>query len=379
MRIAVVHSFYRDAQPSGENRVVEDQVQVLREAGHDVQLVSVSTDELHSRLYPLITAIHLATGTGLEPLSDLHAFEPDVVHVHNLFPNFATNWTQRWDGPLVVSLHNYRTFCSNGMFFRNGEVCMKCAGSGALHSVVFGCYHDSRLATVPVALSRSRDRRNLLKRADAVVTTSAFSNEVMRGLLDPTIKTTVIPNFGSHVVEERDPRPLSDRWLALGRFTPEKGFVELVKEWPADESLLVIGDGLLGSVIEQQATGKNVVIKEPVAREEMRNLLQESLGLIFPSRWLEVDPQVVVEAMALGVPVVARQGNATASIVSDSGAGAVYGDGVSLAAALNQVRIDRAAKSRAALLLYSQKWTRSVWLESMTSLYKEVIAGRGAT
>lgn len=379
MRIAVVHSFYRDAQPSGENRVVEDQVQVLREAGHDVQLVSAKTDELHSRLYPLLTAVHLATGTGLEPLSDLHAFQPDVVHVHNLFPNFATNWTQRWDGPLVVSLHNYRTFCSNGMFFRSGEICTKCAASSVVNSVAFGCYRDSRLATFPVALSRSRDRRNLLRRADAVVTTSAFSNEVMRRFLDPSIKTTVIPNFGSHVEEKRDPRPLSDRWLALGRFTPEKGFVELVKEWPADESLLVIGDGPLRSEIEQQAIGKSVVIKEPVAREEMRNLLQESLGLIFPSRWFEVDPQVVVEAMGLGVPVVARKGNATASIVTDSGAGAVYCEGGSLAAALNQVRIDRAVKSRAASLVYAQKWTRSVWLESMTSLYEDVIAGRGTT
>lgn len=379
MRIAVVHSFYRDAQPSGENRVVEDQVQVLGEAGLDVQLVSVSTDELNSRMYPLSTAVHLAMGTGFDPSDDLHAFKPDVVHVHNLFPNFATNWTQRWDGPMVVSLHNYRTFCSNGMFFRSGKICTKCAGSSVVNSVAFGCYRDSRLATVPVALSRSRDRRNLLRRADAVVTTSGFSNEVMRRFLDPSIKTTVIPNFGSHVEGKRDSRPLSDRWLALGRFTPEKGFVELVDEWPANESLLLIGDGPLRSEIERQATGKNVMIKAPVAREEMRNLLQESRGLIFPSRWFEVDPQVVVEAMGLGVPVVARQGNATASIVSDSGAGAVYGDGDSLAAALNQVRIDRAVKSRAASLVYSQKWTRSVWLESMTRLYKQVIAGRGTT
>lgn len=379
MRIAVVHSFYRDAQPSGENRVVQDQVQVLREAGHHVQLVSVSTDERNNWMYPLLTAVHLATGTGREPLSDLHAFEPDVVHIHNLFPNFSTNWTQRWDGPLVLSLHNYRSFCSNGMFFRNGEICTKCAGSSAVNSVAFGCYRDSRLATVPVALSRSRDRRNLLMRADAVVTTSDFSNEVMRCFLDPSIKTIVIPNFGSHVIEERDPRPLSDRWLALGRFTPEKGFVELVDEWPANESLLLIGGGPLRSEIERQAMGQNVVIKEPVAREEMRNLLQESNGLVFPSRWFEVDPQVVVEAMGLGVPVVARQGNATASLVTDSGAGAVYGEGDSLAAALSQVRLDQAVKSRAASLVYSQKWTRTVWLEHMTSLYREVIAGRRIT
>ena len=50
MRIAVVHSFYRSDSPSGENQVVAQQVELLREAGHDVLLVARSSDELGTGL-----------------------------------------------------------------------------------------------------------------------------------------------------------------------------------------------------------------------------------------------------------------------------------------------------------------------------------------
>lgn len=377
MRIAVVHSFYRGSHPSGENRVVEDQVRLLRNAGHEVLLVGRKTDELKSLLYPFETAFHLSRGTGFEPMADFETFKPDIVHIHNLFPNFATNWTQSWEGPIVVSLHNYRSICANGLFFRNGRICTKCADTSAINSVVFGCYRDSRWATAPVALSRARDRRNLLWRADAVVTTSPFADNVMKRFIGPSFKTRLIPNFGNYNSEDLEPQEPNDRWMALGRFSPEKGFVELVEQWPENEQLFLFGEGTQRSELEQKAKNKNIVISKPIARKDMRNLLKGSLGLVFPSRWFEVDPQVVVEAMALGVPVVALHGNATADIVTDSGAGAVYGAGQSLEAALNRVRLDREMMSGAAILEYSRRWTPSVWLASMTALYEEVRAGIG--
>lgn len=38
MRILIVHSQYRSGPVSGENRVVEDETRLLREAGHEVVL-----------------------------------------------------------------------------------------------------------------------------------------------------------------------------------------------------------------------------------------------------------------------------------------------------------------------------------------------------
>ena len=102
MRIAVVHSFYSSSQPSGENRVVEDQVALLRDAGHEVLLVARHTDEESERsLYAVRAAGWVATGRGGDPTAQLRAFAPDIVHVHNLFPNIGTRWMKFWEGPVL--------------------------------------------------------------------------------------------------------------------------------------------------------------------------------------------------------------------------------------------------------------------------------------
>lgn len=378
MKIAMVNSFYRASQPSGENRIVQDQVQALREDGHEVLLVRRDTDELASPLYGMTTALHVAVGSGFDPTESLRAFQPDIVHVQNLFPNIGSNWTTQWPGPLVMSLHNYRLWCSNGFFFREGNVCLECPKFGSARAVVHGCYRNSRIASIPVAVSRSRERRQLLYRADAIVTTSEFSDELVRSLLHETIHTEVIPNFGPDSVSSIPKTRLGSSWIALGRFTPEKGFVELVRDWPHDERLVIIGGGPQEPEIVAEASGKAIEVVASLSIEAMRDRLSQSIGLVVPSRWFEVDPQVVVEAMRLGIPVVALAGSSVAQIVSESRAGAVYGNGLSLLAALQLTKEFRDTKSRAALAEYSRRWTKKAWLRKINNLYSDLLSSAGS-
>jgi hypothetical protein len=46
MRILILHSRYLSGSTSGENRVVEDEARLLREAGHDVLVWAPSPSEL---------------------------------------------------------------------------------------------------------------------------------------------------------------------------------------------------------------------------------------------------------------------------------------------------------------------------------------------
>ena len=86
IRIAMVHSFYSSAQPSGENTVVLNEVDALRRAGHEVALFAAHTDELEGEVfYKLRAGLRVATGYGRNPLKAIRDFSPDVVHVHNLF------------------------------------------------------------------------------------------------------------------------------------------------------------------------------------------------------------------------------------------------------------------------------------------------------
>lgn len=370
----MVHSFYSSAQPSGENRVVEDQAAALRGAGHDVLLVRQDTDALQGRLYGPRTALNVAIGGGFDPTAVLSAFAPDVVHVQNLFPNISSRWVPRWSVPVVVSVHNYRATCSNGLFYRDGAICTECAARGPSRAVVHACYRGSRVATAPVAISRHRTRRELLGGAAAVVTTSELSDEVIRRYVDASLPTVVIPNFGpdesSAVGTPAEPRT----WIAMGRFSPEKGFVELMDDWPAGERLVVVGDGLERQAIVAAARGKAVEFRATMPRDELRALIATSFGLVFPSRWFESDPQVVVEAMRMGLPVVAFHANAVARIVEQSGAGAVYRSSDSLVSALAEVALRRPEMSAAATAEFEQRWTRTTWLRSIETLYQRLLS-----
>ena len=111
MRIALVHSFYSSQRPSGENQVVVQQAELLQAAGHEVCVIGRSTDEERTKpLFTLRTAVRLVTGVDKAITREIESFDPDVVHIHNLFPNIGFRWISELSPPKVISLHNFRAF-----------------------------------------------------------------------------------------------------------------------------------------------------------------------------------------------------------------------------------------------------------------------------
>src|SRR5437762_2681344 len=131
MRVLVLHSRYRSGDLSGENRTVDDEVRLLREAGHEVHLWSPSPEGLKG-------AELMRTGLGAvwSRRSASHVAElirrhrPDVVHCHNLFPVLSPTVLRaaRKAPALVATLQNYRLLCLPAIFIRNGETCEACLG-----------------------------------------------------------------------------------------------------------------------------------------------------------------------------------------------------------------------------------------------------------
>jgi glycosyltransferase involved in cell wall biosynthesis len=374
MRIALVHSFYSSDQPSGENNLVRDQAEVLAEAGHAVFLLSRHTDqEQQQGFYPLRAAFRVATGMGPDPIARLSGFRPDIVHVHNLFPNIGSRWMSRWDGPVVQSIHNYRAFCANGLFFRDGVPCFECPDRGSHRSVIHGCYRGSRAATVPLAISRNGPALATLSELAAVVTTSASSDSLIRQFA-PGLETRLIRNFirvDKATVPVVEP---NNSWIALGRLSPEKGFLELIEDWPEGESLDLVGDGPERLAVETLAATRGISFTPSIPREEMRIRLGQYQALIFPSRWPEVAPLIVVEAMRLGLPVIAHELNGVSQIVKETGAGLSYHNAVSLRAALHETRRHRGEFSARARNAYERLWSKYAWLSATQALYSELLS-----
>lgn len=372
VRIAVVHSFYRSDSPSGENQVVAQQVELLREAGHDVLLVARSSDELGTGLVDRVRlAGDVAFGSGADPSPVLAAFAPDVVHVHNLFPNFATRWLPRWRGPLVATLHNFRSVCANGVLIRSGRVCTQCPDGDRWAGVRHGCYRDSAVATLPIAV---RNRRGigadpLLARADRVIVLSPPARELFVRFGLPQERLDVVPN--GVTVPDAQPQGPGTGCVAFGRLTAEKNWAQLVSDWPADRDLDVFGDGPLRQQLAASSSSA-ITWRGAIAHQELIRRLPEYRVAIFSGVNPEgAYPLTALESWAAGVALVARQGGIAADMVQRWGGGAVFRDRSDLGPAIEQAAAVPADACRQLVITH---FSTTAWLDQLIAVYERAAA-----
>lgn len=375
MRIAVVHSFYSSRQPSGENAVVREQVAALRNAGHDVLLIARSTDELETRpLHGVRAAATVASGRGSSPAGELETFVPDVVHLHNTFPNLGTHWLREWGSRTVVTLHNYRTVCAAGTLFRDGKPCTDCLETPVLPALRHACYRGSRVATLPVALASrpGGSLRTIGQAAREVVVLNEAAQLTLEATLGRT--ATVVPNFTAAVVAA--PQQRSGRWAFVGRLSQEKGALELVDCWPASEPLTLFGDGPLRAEMEALAKRRalDVEFRGLTPHADLLASLAEFEGLVVPSMCAEGLPTAVIEALARSVPIVVSDLVSLAPEITRAGAGVVVdmpSTVTGMEGALTKLRALPDAPS-AARRMHEERYSEPAWLAAMTPIYERV-------
>ncbi|MEU9275065.1 glycosyltransferase family 4 protein [Streptomyces sp. NPDC048342] len=375
MKVAVVHSFYASGQPSGENEAVLDQVRALRAAGHEVRLLAARTDELsRAPLYALRAAARVASGRGRHPLSGLRTYAPDIVHVHNLFPNYGRTWLRGWDGPLVATLHNYRPMCAAATLYREGRECTRCVDGERWAGLRHGCYRSSRTATLPLAWAGRRGAVSdpLLARADRLVVLSALAGRIYRSAGVPTERLRLIPNFVSTPpADEADPGD-NGRWVAVARLTAEKGVLELLRRWPEAEPLDIVGDGELMAACRAAAPA-SVRFLGNLDRNRLRRLLPSWRGLVFSSRVYEgAVPLVCIESLAAGLPVIAFEGSSAAESVRELGTGLVTAWNEPLAPVLREGTAVFPGLRDHCRRSYADHFTEQRWSHRMTALYAEL-------
>jgi glycosyltransferase involved in cell wall biosynthesis len=376
--VKLIHSFYRSSHPSGENQAVQQQLELLGSAGFDVELFYLESDDLtRSRTTQALTALGLATG---QPAAEPPAawFEGvDVLHIHNTFPNISHWALTQLQIPMVLTAHNYRAFCANGLFLRQGRHCTECASSGPVRSIRYGCYRDSRLLTLPIAAQQGSGRslRFLMSKCHTVLVPGAPMAEIFRGLGVDNAQVLEQPVEQSRSSVSSDER--STCWLFAGRLSAEKGLLELLHIWPHGEPLTVVGDGPLAESARAYVnrTGLAVTFRGPLPHSEVRELMAQCAGLVFSSIALEGAPLVYGEAMEAGLPVVAAEGSNVACQVGLDGTGSTFrlGDKSSLTNALELVSSTRGQLAYASQSVYTTRYEPESWMVALTQIYRLAI------
>lgn len=317
IRILISHSRYRSGPTSGENQVVADELELLRDAGHDVFSLVLDSASVGGGLRAGASAVWSSKALRLLR-TELRRSRPDVIHFHNFFPALSPAVARlgREEGlPVVVTLHNYRLMCLPATFLRDGKPCELCLGKVPWRGVVHRCYRDSLPASGSLATSLTMHRA--LGTFDGVTLYLAVSEFVRRKHISagfPATKVIVKENFAWSSPPRQEP---GDYFLYAGRVAPEKDLVTLMAAFKGlDAELVIMGDGPDMDSVRNVAP-RNVRFRGTVTQEEVRAALLKCIAVLLPSLSYEGAPRGIVEAFAASVPVIASELGAIPEFIED--------------------------------------------------------------
>jgi glycosyltransferase involved in cell wall biosynthesis len=333
-RVLVAHNAYR--QRGGEDGVVEAESSMLRERGHEVELLlrhndAVEAESVAGRARALRDCVWSPSGyAGMR--AAIERFRPDVVHVHNTLPLLspAIYWAAAACGvPVVQTLHNFRLACPQAAFLRDGRVCQDCVGRVPLPAVVHACYRGSRSQTFAVAamLTVHRLAGTWNGKVQRYIALSRFCRDqlVAGGL--PFEKIRVKPNFCATAPARPAPAPGHARpFLFVGRFTEEKGVHLLAEALRTDDRLecVALGDGPARAAL--QGTPR-LQLPGWLEAAAVSAHMGRARALVLPSITYEPFALVTVEALAHGLPIIATGVGTPAEIIEDGRTGLLFEPG----------------------------------------------------
>ena len=122
VNVLLLHSRYLSGPASGENRVVEDELRLLREAGHEVAAWQPSVAAKTSGPRLAADAVW-SRGAARDVGRLVRERRPDLVHVHSLYPRLSPAVLRAIppDIPIVMTLHNFRLMCLPATYLPAGR------------------------------------------------------------------------------------------------------------------------------------------------------------------------------------------------------------------------------------------------------------------
>jgi glycosyltransferase involved in cell wall biosynthesis len=243
----------------------------------------------------------------------LSEWTPELVHLHVYYGQLTASILQpiQESGvPVVQTLHDCKLGCPVRTFLSRGEVCEACGGSQFWQALPRRCNQGSLLRTSLNVLEAYVSRwSGDVDSVDHFIAPSGFLHGKMleHEIMDPA-SISILPNFVDP--EQFDPASaLGEHFVYVGRMRDAKGIGTLVRASAGgpEVPLLMVGTGRDRDALEAWTDEEGLDHVKFVGFREGRalhRLIRKAIAVILPAEQYENCPMTVLEAMALGRPVI---------------------------------------------------------------------------
>jgi glycosyltransferase involved in cell wall biosynthesis len=314
----------------------------------------------------------------------LAAWRPDVAHVHApsryLTPSVIAG-LERARIPVVMTLHDFKPWCTNRVLFARGAPCERCKGGQHWHAVSVGCVQHSRAKSLVGALEAyDHDRRGAYRPVRRWIAPSRFAGEkaVELGADAARVRTlahgvTAPAAPVSSVVPELPARFV----LFAGRLSEEKGvrMLPALARGIAPTPLVVAGGGPLAAQLAKRADAGMKALGH-LGPDVLASVRARAAAVVVPSQFPETFGYAVAEAQLDARAVIASRIGALTELVEHEVTGLLVppGDEPALISATRRAlaepeaaqRWGEAARARARGLFDPEAHTRG-----LVAIYEE--------
>jgi glycosyltransferase involved in cell wall biosynthesis len=377
MRVLLVHNFYQI--PGGEDSIVREELSMLKTHGVDVELYSVTNDDIKGTLATIATALQVVYNPwARRALSKkLAEFLPDVVHIHNFFPLLSPSILDACrdaEVPSIITLHNYRILCPSALLYPEEMFRERSLTHSCWWTVPKAVYRNSVVGTLAVSAMVEFHKRALTwtRKVDRFVALTEFAKQKFTAGGVPAERIVVKPNFTARPPAFGGLR--RNGGLFVGRLDEQKGLPTLLRAWKdIDCPLRIIGDGPLSALVERNASDRvSYLGRQP--REVVQREMQSAEFLVLPSTASEMFPVTVLEAFSSRLPVICSDLPALKELVEPGVTGLTFpcDDAAALGAQVRWAVSNPSALDeigRRAHAIYEERYTPEVNFNRLIGIY----------
>jgi glycosyltransferase involved in cell wall biosynthesis len=332
MKILEANKFFFDR--GGAEAYFFDVRELLKQHGHEVMDFSMNHPKNKPSLYQKYFVKHVDfeksgglmsdIATGLHLLWSIDAAhklerlieeqgKPDVAHLQNIYYHLTPSIVyilRKYDIPIVWTLHDYKNVSPNYNLYSHGQIDESTKPDKYYKALFRKSIKDSYVKTALAVCDMYLHKKitKLYDKADIFISPSIFLKKKMVEYGMKEGQFVHLYNFihMDHYVPEYTP---GEEYIFVGRWVEEKGVMQMIDAFISmpDKKLTIIGAGEMSERMKSLVAAHNatnITIVGPIYAPEMYEYVRKAKALIIPSIWYENNPIIILQAMALGKPVL---------------------------------------------------------------------------